>query len=252
MGSGPADGRVVLVTGAARGLGASIARSLASRAYVVAVNGRPGGTSHAETVAAITAAGGVAVGFTGDVSAPGTAAQLVADVESRFGHIDGLVLAATPLIRTGRSMLETSDEEVRAFVDAYVTGPYGLIRAALPGMTERRYGRIVAILSSALSEVPARMTAYVAAKSGLLGLCRALAVELAPVGVTVNAVSPGALATADSDDTTKARESIAARTYPMRRLGTHAEVADAVAFLLSDEAAYVSGANVPVTGGRPL
>src|SRR5437660_12004329 len=108
MASAGAAPRVVLVTGAARGLGASIARSLGARGHPVAVNARPGGTSPAATVDVIRAAGGDAEAFVCDVASAGAAPGLIRDIAARFGRLDAIVLGATPSIRRGRSVLETT------------------------------------------------------------------------------------------------------------------------------------------------
>lgn len=251
MVSAPTNERVALVTGAARGLGASLARALGARGYAVAVNARPGGTDPASTVRTILGDGGNAKAFTADVFDTTSSQRLVADIHETFGRLDAIVLAATPPTVT-RAFADTTDAVVRSYLDAYIAGPFALVRAAVPDMTGRHFGRIVAILTSALTEIPPRRSAYIAAKAGMLGLCRALAVELATSGITVNALSPGVIGTVNADPAAQAKETIAARTYPMRRLATHDDVAEAVAFLLSEAASYVSGANVPLTGGLPL
>jgi NAD(P)-dependent dehydrogenase (short-subunit alcohol dehydrogenase family) len=123
------------------------------------------------------------------------------------------------------------------------------VSRAAPGMKERRYGRIVAVSSSATAEVPAKFAAYVTAKHALLGLCRAQAVELGPWNITVNTVSPSMLISDFSDEAGLAAREIVARRTPLRRLGDADEVAQAIAFLVSEDAGFVSGANLPVTGG---
>lgn len=243
--------RVVLVTGATRGIGQHVARALSARGYRLAVIARPGGTSADPVVNDIRSAGGTAEAFSADASDPSSAGELIVEVERRCGPLYALVLAATPSIAS-KLFEETTDEELRAYLDAYAAGPFALIRSAASSMASRGTGRIVAIASSAISELPPRHVAYIAAKSAMLGLCRALAVELGPTGITVNVISPGAVADPDATASARARESLQARSYPMRRLATREDVASAVAYLLSDEAAYVSGAHIPITGGLPL
>jgi 3-oxoacyl-[acyl-carrier protein] reductase len=116
-------------------------------------------------------------------------------------------------------------------------------------MQERRFGRIIAVLSSAMAEMPPKLGAYIASKYALYGLCRSLAIELGPANVTVNCVSPGMMVSEYADRAGLAAREIVMRKTPLRRLGDPADVANVVTFLASDAAAFVSGANVPVTGG---
>jgi NAD(P)-dependent dehydrogenase (short-subunit alcohol dehydrogenase family) len=116
-------------------------------------------------------------------------------------------------------------------------------------MKERRSGRIIGVLTSALAEVPHKLAAYITGKQALYGLCRALAVELGPWNITVNTVSPSLIVGRHADDLGMAARELMTRKTPLRRLPQAREVAHSVRFLLSDEAAFVSGANLPVTGG---
>ena len=159
-----------------------------------------------------------------------------------------LVHAATPRIEP-RPWQELTEAEFRAFYDTYVIGLHQLVQGAAPGMQARRFGRVIAVLTSAIAEVPPKLAAYVAAKHALYGLCRCLAVELGPANITVNCVSPGMLVSEYADRAGLAAREIVARKTPLRRLGDPAEVGKVVAFLASDDASFVSGANLPVTGG---
>ncbi len=162
--------------------------------------------------------------------------------------LDVIVHCATPAIHQ-QPYLETTADQFRAFFDTYVLGLHELVTHAAPGMKERRYGRIVALSSSATAEVPAKLAAYVTAKHALLGLCRAQAVELGPWNITVNTVSPSMVVGEYAAAAGLAAREIVARRTPLRRLGEPEDVARVVAFLVSDDAAFITGANVPVTGG---
>jgi NAD(P)-dependent dehydrogenase (short-subunit alcohol dehydrogenase family) len=133
--------------------------------------------------------------------------------------------------------------------DTYVIALADLARLTAPGMKERRHGRIVAILSSAIAEAPPKLAAYTTAKHAVLGLCRSLAVELGPWDITVNAVSPSLVIGRHADELGAAGREAVARRTPLRRLAESGDVAGSVRFLLSDEAKFISGANLPVTGG---
>lgn len=240
--------KTALVTGASRGVGRSIAVSLAARGMRVAVNYRTDEAGARDTVAAITDAGGRAAPMAGDVATADGAARLFDQTMSAFGRVDVIVHNATPPI-VAKPYLETTSTDLRSYFDTYVLGLHELVIRAAPQMKERKHGRIIAMLSSYTSEMPPKFSAYITGKHALMGFCRALAIELGPFGITVNMVSPSMLIGPKTDELGMAGREILTRKTPLRRLGDAEDVARTVTFLAGNEASFVSGANVPVTGG---
>jgi NAD(P)-dependent dehydrogenase (short-subunit alcohol dehydrogenase family) len=243
------DGRVAIVTGAGRGIGRAIAERFAADGAAVVVADLED-ASAGETVAAIEAAGGRAVAVHADVTRPDEVAALAAAAMDRFGRIDILVNNAG-ILRSTRAA-DVSPEEWHLVIDANLTGSFLCARAAYPGLRDSGHGRIVNMASMA-----GRATStlggvhYTTAKAGVLGLTRHLAREWARDGITVNAISPGIVDTPmvrGSTDAARMAEVLAA--IPMGRLADAAEIAALVAFLASDEAAYITGANVDIHGGE--
>ncbi|HXD24155.1 MAG TPA: glucose 1-dehydrogenase [Gemmatimonadaceae bacterium] len=243
----PADfeGRVAIVTGAARGLGRAAAARLYERGASVAVNVRD--IDRAEEVA--RSLGDRALAVPGDVAAAGKPEEIARRTLERFGRIDVLVNNAA-LAQTTR-FPELDADEWREALEVNLTAPFLLIKAVLPAMQAQNYGRIVNISSSAGRMVSTLGGAhYTASKTGLLGLTRAAAKELGKFGVTVNAVCPGMI------DTELTRESASdallerlAAGYPVPRLGTSLEVADLICFAASEAAGYITGASFDINGG---
>lgn len=240
--------RVTIVTGASRGVGQAIAEALAATGGRVVIAYRADHEAARSTVASVEQRGGQAVAVAADIAGADGPGAIVDAADRAFGRIDAIVHCATPHIDR-KPFLDTPADEFRAFFDTYVIGLTELVRLTAPGMKERRHGRIVAILSSAIVEVPPKLSAYTTAKHALLGLCRSLAVELGPWNITVNAVSPSLVIGRHADDLGAAGREAIARKTPLRRLAQADDVAQSVKFLLSDKAAFVSGANLPVTGG---
>src|SRR5215831_17203853 len=185
-----ADGRVALVTGSSRGLGAEIARRLAEDGFAVAVNGRRGDGQAQEVSRAIRGDGGVAEAFCADVTDEQQAAGLVAAITGRFGPVDVLVLNATGP-QPEAPVADVAWSDYLAQLSFFVQSPVLLGRAVLPGMQARRYGRIIHIDSEVAHRPPPGRSAYATAKNAQIGLTRAWARELAPSGITVNTVAPG-------------------------------------------------------------
>jgi 3-oxoacyl-[acyl-carrier protein] reductase len=240
--------KVAVVTGGSRGVGRAVAEALGTRAMRVVINYRQDRTGADASAAAVRERGGQALTIAADVSRADGGRELIDRSVEEFGRVDVIVHCATPAVEY-REWSETGAEEFRAYFDTYVIGLHELARLAVPGMKERRYGRIVGVLSSAIAEVPARLSAYVAGKYALHGLCRALAVELGPWNITVNTISPGMLVGDQADRAGLAVREAVARKTPLRRLGQPGDVARAIAFLVSEDAAFITGANLPVTGG---
>jgi 3-oxoacyl-[acyl-carrier protein] reductase len=240
-------GKVGLVTGGSRGIGAAIAQSLSEAGVAVTLCARHLET--AESVAkAIEARGGRALAVEADVGRPEDADRVVAACLDRFGRLDILVNNAG-ITRDGL-VLRMKDEEWDQVLGVNLAGAFRCSRAALrPMLKQRQGGRIISIASVVGSMGNAGQANYVAAKAGLIGLTKSLAREVASRGVTVNAVSPGFI---DTDMTAGLPESVR-QTYlaqiPLGRFGTAGEVAAAVRFLASDEAAYITGQVIHVNGG---
>jgi 3-oxoacyl-[acyl-carrier protein] reductase len=243
---------VAVVTGASRGIGAAIARAVGARGGRVVVNYHRSAEAAEEVVAAVARDGGEAISVQADVASPASAATLVAAALERWGRIDAIVNNATPPIER-RPFEELGWEELDRYWRTYVGSAFALSQAAVPGMRERGFGRIVNVLTSAMWNAPPAGTAgYVAAKSALWGLGKAMAVELGPDGITVNAVSPSAVMTDQWEGTSESRRRALALSVPVQRLPTPEEVAATVLFLLGPEGAYLTGANVPVAGGEVM
>jgi 3-oxoacyl-[acyl-carrier protein] reductase len=242
-----AEDSVVIITGGSRGLGRAVAELLAPRGRLV-IGYRSNRDAAESVVASVEQAGGEAVAVAADLGAPDGPAALADAAVRAWGRVDAIVHAATPPIQY-RDALDTTPDEFTAFFNTYVLGLHALVRVTAPGMKERRSGRIVAVLSSAVAEVPPKLAAYIAGKQALLGLCRSLAVELGPFGIAVNTVSPSMIVGEHADGLGAAARDAMTRKTPMRRMAAPGEVARSVRFLLGPDAPFVSGANLPVTGG---
>jgi 3-oxoacyl-[acyl-carrier protein] reductase len=244
-------GRVALVTGSSRGLGAVIARRLARDGFAVAVNGLPGDEQVAAVSRAIRGDGGTAEGFCADVTDERQVAGLAAAIADSLGPVDVLVLNATGPQPEG-AVTDVTWADHLAQLDFFVKSPVLLGRVVLPGMQARHYGRIVHVDSEVASQPPPGRSAYAAAKSAQVGLARAWARELAPSGITVNTVAPGFIPVerhADVPDDVKAAY---LATVPAGRMGTPGDIAHAVSFLASEGAGFITGQRILIDGGRSL
>jgi NAD(P)-dependent dehydrogenase (short-subunit alcohol dehydrogenase family) len=241
----PLAGRVALVTGAARGLGRAAAERLLADGARVAVNVR----RPEQGEALVRDLGTDVLVLLGDVSVASDVAAFVAAILERFGRLDILVNNAAAAYSTRFEKI--SEEEWQSALDVNLTAPFLCTRAALPAMKAQGYGRVINLSSTAGKSVSTLGGAhYTASKAGLLGLTRAAAKELGPFGITVNAVCPGLIDTELTREHATGDELAAhARSFPIPRLGTAAEVADLIAFLASEAAGYITGASLDINGG---
>jgi len=241
--------RVVLVTGAGSGIGAACCRRLAAPGTAVLVHTRRNAEGAERVAASVRERGGEAEVLLGDIADPALPDALVAHAIERFGRLDALVFAAGFADRTPFAALE--DAVLARSLDAVLWGFLRTARAALPHL---RDGRIVAISSFVAHVFRTDVMVFpasAAAKAGMEALVRALAIEAASAGVTVNAVVPGYTRKdpgAHAALTAAQWEAVTAK-IPLRRLGTPEDVAAAVAFLCSEEAGYVTGQAIHVNGG---
>jgi 3-oxoacyl-[acyl-carrier protein] reductase len=247
--AGGLEGRVVLVTGSSRGIGAAVVARAAEEGARVAVHYRRGADEADRVVAAARAAGAEAQAFGADLRDGEAAEGLVRDVVSTFGRLDGLVNNAG-LTQVG-PFLEIAPTEWDAVLATDLTAVFRTTRAALPVMLERGGGSIVNIASRLGQMGIAETAAYSAAKAGVIGLTRSLAREFGPRGIRVNAVAPGVTITemtTDLVDSEEGRRRL--RDMPLGRFGRAEEVAEAVVFLLSDRSSLFLGQTLnPNAGG---
>lgn len=243
--------RVALVTGSSRGLGSAIARRLARDRFAVAVNGLHDHGRARDVVDAIRDAGGSADHFAADVTDEQSVADLVTGVTARLGAIDVLVVNATgPQPEAQIDAVGWVDH--LAQLDFFVKSPVLLGRAVLPGMQARRYGRIIQIDSEVADRPPPGRSAYATAKSAQIGLTRSWARELAPFGITVNAVAPGFIPVERHAAVSGEVRDTYLATVPAGRMGTPDDIAHVVSFLASEGAGFVTGQRIVVDGGRGL
>jgi 3-oxoacyl-[acyl-carrier protein] reductase len=231
-----------LVTGASRGIGAAIARALAKEGFAVGVNYRSDEAGAKQTVKEIEEAGGKAVALSGDIS-NGSAEALFTQLEEKFGPV--LVLVNNAGVRADGISIQLDDEDWNTVLQTNLTAAFKMTRRALGAMLKARYGRVINIASVSGPRANVGQANYAAAKAGLIGMTKTIAVEVARKGVTVNAIAPGFIAT----DMTKDVPSEVTKAIPARRLGEPEEVAAAARYLASDAAGYVTGATLFVDGG---
>jgi len=240
-------GRVALVTGGSRGIGAATARALARDGHRVAVTYSRDMDGAHDVVADLDAIGSGGMAVRADTRDPDSVDAAFAAVEEMWGPVE--VLVANAGVTADGLIVRMSDRQWDDVVRTNLDGAFVAVRRAVAGMLRARWGRIVAVSSVAGSSGSAGQANYAAAKAGLVGLTRSVARELASRNVTANVVEPGPITTAMTNDLPEARRDELAGQVPLRRFGTADEVAAAVAFLCSDAAAYITGAVLPVDGG---
>jgi 3-oxoacyl-[acyl-carrier protein] reductase len=239
----PAREGCALVTGASRGIGAAVALALACEGWPVGVSYRSDAEGAARVVARIADAGGRAVALAGDVSEPETAGRLIAELSQRFGPV--LVLVNNAGVRADALAPQIGDEEWERVIETNLSAAFRTTRRALGPMLRARFGRIVNVASVVGRRANPGQANYAASKAGLIGFTKTVAAEVARRGVTVNAVAPGLVQTDMTEDV--AADLLEA--VPAARAGTPEEVAACVRFLVSEEAAYVTGSTLTVDGG---
>lgn len=245
--------KVALVTGGAGGIGRAICERLARDGYQVVINYR-GQAARAEHIAAeINAAGGArAIAVQADITTEEGVAQLYQAACRAFGGVSVLVNNASPRINP-KALAATAWSDIQQQLEVQVKGAFLMTRTCAPAMAERRWGRIVNITSQVLDGAPSvNWTGYALAKGALAVFSHYMAAELGPQGITVNCVAPGMCETALIGDIPEKAQLMVARQTPLRRLARPADVAAAVAYLVSEDAAFVTGDTVAVNGGMAM
>jgi len=242
-------GRTAIVTGGSRGIGRAIVEELGRSGCRVAVvaTSQEGADAAA---AVVTAAGGEAAGYAADVREPARAAAVVEDVIKRWGKLDILINNAG--IARDNLLMRLADEDIESVLDVNLKAALYWCRAAARPLSKARGGSIVNVSSIVGITGNAGQSNYAAAKAGLFGLTRSLAKELGGRGVRVNAVAPGYIQTDMTSGLPAEIKEASLKRIPLGRLGEGADIARAVRFLVSEEAAYVTGITLVVDGGMSL
>ncbi len=242
-------GKVAVITGGSRGIGAATAEALAANGASVAVVGRDEQTLTA-VASGIQARGGRAIGVRADCTVPADVDRLAAEVTEQLGAADILATFAG-----GNGMPVPTPQETaahwREVVESDLTSAFLTIRALLPAMVERREGSIVTMSSAAARQAAQSSAAYAAAKAGVIALTRHLANELGPDGIRVNCLAPSAVENERMRSwTTEDQRRQLAASFPLRRIGQPVDVATAALFLASDASSWVTGITLDVAGGK--
>ena len=251
--AGSLAGKVALVTGSSRGIGAAIAQRFALEGAKVAVHGRDE-AALAEVLGRIAANGGTAIKVKGDVTRFSEIERLRLDVEKRLGPIDILVANAGGSFSPPGQLEETTEEGWRASIDGNLTATFLTIKSVLPGMKERKRGSIITLSSAAARRPhPRSPIPYAAAKAGIQIMTQDVAAQAGPYGIRVNCLAPETILTERNqeripDDQKKSLVQI----HPLRRLGVPNDVANAALFLVSEQAEWITGLVLDVAGGAVM
>jgi len=247
-------GRVAVVTGAASGMGLAIARHLAARGNRVGLVDLQGDAAR-RAAADLRETGATAIAAEADVTDRGAVDAALERLRAEIGPIEIMVTSAG--LDSFEPFADITIESWKRVLDVNLTGTFHCLQAAVPDMLQARWGRMVTISSSSAQSGAARMAHYVASKSGVIGLTKALALELAPHGITVNTIPPGMIDTpmlrrAEAGGDIGKIDKLAPRMIPVGRAGTPEDIAATCGFLCSDEAGFITGQVIGVNGGMVL
>lgn len=244
------EGKIALVTGASRGIGRQIALTLGAKGATVIVNYNGSAAKAEEVVKEIEAAGGKAEAIQCNVSQFESCGNMMADIISRYGKLDILVNNAG--ITRDNLLMKMSEEDFDAVIETNLKGVFNCIKHVARPMIKQKSGRIINISSVSGVMGNAGQANYCAAKAGVIGITKSAARELATRGITVNAVAPGFIKTEMTDVLKDSIKEAIAQKIPMNRFGETEDIANAVAFLASDEAGYITGQVLGVDGGMAM
>ncbi len=245
-----ADRPILLVTGGSRGIGAAVCRLAGSRGFDVAVNYKQDAKAAADVVGAVKKSGGRAVAIQGDMSNEADVARVFESIDKELGRLTHLVYNSG--VAGKMSRVEAMDTQaLREVFDVNVIGAFFAARAAIPRISTKHGGKggAMVLISSVAATLgsPGVYVWYAASKGAIDTMTKGLALELVDDNIRVNAVTPGLI---DTGITPPERMAQILPTIPMKRIGSPLELAETIAFLLSDAASYVTGANLRVSGGR--
>jgi NAD(P)-dependent dehydrogenase (short-subunit alcohol dehydrogenase family) len=241
------EGRVALVTGAARDVGREIALALSSEGAAVSVNYNSSSERAQAVVEEIKAQGGRAIACKADIADLGAVKQMVDRTATELGSLDILVNNAGLVIR--KRFADTSPDEWRRQIDTCLYGAIHCCYAATPLLEASKHGRIISLMGDSSRIGESGLSIAAAARAGVIALMKSLARELGRSGTTANAVSLGLLETAHDRDWVEANREKLARLYPLRRLGQPKDVAPMVALLASDHGSWITGQVISISGG---
>lgn len=243
------EGKKAIVTGASRGIGKGIAENFAEEGAIVGINYHSSDEKAREVLMNVSEETEGML-LRGDVSKEDECRRIISAFEEEFGGLDILVNNAGIYLR--KDLEDSSIEDYDDTMAANVRGPFMLSKFALPHLKNSKHGRIINISSQLAFRGSTHGTAYVTSKTALVGLTRALALELGPEGITVNAIAPGTIDTDIIASYSEEKRKKRAEKIPVKRIGTPEDIANAAVFLVSEDGSYVNGEIMGVNGGSAL